>query len=88
MQKACNAIIGDFSEDLEDALIHRYERETDVETVFCIDTTKACLDVSWEKIPGETARNERIAKEKERRKQETELKTQLNEQEEVTKDEL
>jgi hypothetical protein len=53
MKRGCEAILGQYSEDLERALMDRNMSDKDVETYFCFELTKACLEVWWEKIPGE-----------------------------------
>ena len=53
MKRGCEAILGQYSEELEKALMDRNMKDKDVETYFCFELTKACLEVFWEKIPGE-----------------------------------
>jgi hypothetical protein len=53
MKKGCEAILGQYSEELEKALMDRNMKDKDVETYFCFELTKACLEIWWEKIPGE-----------------------------------
>lgn len=53
MKRGCEAILGQYSEELENALMDRNLKDKDVETYFCFELTKACLEVFWEKIPGE-----------------------------------
>jgi hypothetical protein len=53
MKRGCEAILGQYSEELESALMDRNMKDKDVETYFCFELTKACLEVFWEKIPGE-----------------------------------
>lgn len=53
MKRGCEAILGQYSEELENALMDRNMNDKDVETYFCFELTKACLEVWWEKIPGE-----------------------------------
>ena len=53
MKRGCEAILGTYSEELEKALMNRNMNAKDVETYFCFELTKACLEIWWEKIPGE-----------------------------------
>lgn len=52
-KKGCEAFTGYYSEDLERALVNRKKLDIDVETHFCHEITKACVEVFWEHIPGE-----------------------------------
>mmetsp|Transcript_13627 Transcript_13627/g.19907 ORF Transcript_13627/g.19907 Transcript_13627/m.19907 type:complete len:173 (-) Transcript_13627:88-606(-) len=54
MHKGCSALMGDYSEKLETALMKRFELDLDVEYYFCHEVTRACVDVFWETIPGES----------------------------------
>lgn len=46
MARGCNAILGNFEEELEWALTHRNELKEDVETYFCHRKIEACPDPS------------------------------------------
>ena len=45
MKRGCNALLGEFEEDLEWALSNRHKLDEDVETYFCHRKTKACGDL-------------------------------------------